>query len=330
MNPEIRNIDQEIWNNELNSFVPQRIFDVHTHIYDVKFFDKGDKFNKQELWPHADFSLLKKWSETLFPQREIHYLCFGFPRLNEDVEGMNTFVGEEIRRAINVKGLMLIKPTTPLHKIEEIAAKFPFIGYKPYMCFVPKNRSECSVFDMINDEQLKLASKNKWIITLHLSKKWGMADRQNIKDILLISDKYPGIKIILAHCGRSFGPWIMEKGISSFKNLPNVYFDTSAVCNSVVFQILLDNIDHKRILFGTDNIPAGTVRGKYVPYGLSWDYLNVKNLRASKGLMSGEPTFVCYESLRALRYATKILKFNKKVVEDIFYQNAKEVFSISS
>ena len=35
-NLEINDLDKKIWEQELNDFVPEKVYDVHTHIYQWK------------------------------------------------------------------------------------------------------------------------------------------------------------------------------------------------------------------------------------------------------------------------------------------------------
>jgi hypothetical protein len=63
----------------------------------------------------------------------------------------------------------------------------------------------------MSEEHIKIADEKDLIIMMHLSKKYGVADEENINDLIFLSEKYPNVKWILAHCAKSYSAWGIEK-----------------------------------------------------------------------------------------------------------------------
>ena len=157
-------------------------------------------------------------------------------------------------------------------------------------------------------------------VTLHLSKRTGVADPENLDDLETYTSRYPRVRWILAHCARAFNAFMLEKAIHRLKYLPNLWYDTSAVNDLFTHFLLLKHEDRKRIMFGSDNVRAGCMRGKYITYGRAWEsYEGNEHLEHC----DPTPTLVVYEQLRMQRQASDMLGLSSREVEDVFSGNAK-------
>lgn len=90
--------------------------------------------------------------------------------------------------------------------------------------------------------------------------------------------------------------------------------------------LLLKNIDRKKIFYGSDLLAPAYARGVYAPYGFGWGFYS-GNPASGCG---GDAAFLTYEQLRAFRKAASILKLNAQEIEDIFFNNAVNFFSVNS
>jgi len=165
------------------------------------------------------------------------------------------------------------------------------------------------------------------LIVLHLSKRRAAADPQNIADLIRLSKQYPRVKWQLAHCARCFIPSFLEEAIDHLAPLENVWFDTSAVCESDVFDVLFSRGPRQRILFGSDNLPAGVDRGKYIAFGYAWATLTEMNHKFTLTHCNPDPTWVIYEELRALKRIAHRFNFTQGDIEDLFYRNAARLLA---
>ena len=87
---------------------------------------------------------------------------------------------------------------------------------------------------------------------LHIPGSERLARKSSVEGIQRLSREYPNANIIVAHLGRSYCPWSMKGGIAKLCDLPNVYWDTSFVQNSLVYKIFFDHVDPAKVLYGTD------------------------------------------------------------------------------
>jgi len=79
-----------------------------------------------------------------------------------------------------------------------------------------------------------------------------------------IAEKYPHIKIILAHMGGN-DTSVVKKAIQASENIPNISLDTSGISTPYRVEYAIEKIGAKRILFGSD-FPWCSFRGMF--YGV--------------------------------------------------------------
>ena len=128
---------------------------------------------------------------------------------------------------------------------------------------------------------------------------------------------------ILAHCARSFTPYPIEKAGPQLRQLPNIWIETSAVCESASFSALFEGFGTERVLYGADNPRVGMARGKYSSVGRGWLAVDQGVVRfRGPNPTDLRLTFYGYESLRALRYAARWAKLSKEQIQAIFYDNS--------
>lgn len=327
---ELSEIDLRIWTGELASFVPSRIFDVHTHIYKAEFntgVDRdappfGDLTGRD--FPKSDWAELNAWDAALLPGRQVHRLSFGFPFLPAgDIEASNRFVAQEIRHDADSAALMLVHPSMSQEYLDQWVSSNGFVGFKPYMFnSVTGDTVNCRITDFLPEEQIEVANRRRLIITLHVAKRGAIGDRENLDDLLRLASKYGNVKWILAHCARSYAPWVLERAVKELRGLPNVWYDVSSVCDSDVIEMLMSGVGPDRVMYGSDDIPVGVSRGKYITFGFAWAFLSETN--HSLGLSHCDPrmTYVRYEQLRAMRRAALRLSLSPTQIDDLFCNTA--------
>jgi len=323
--------DRKIWKDELADFMPARIFDAHAHLHDVRLAPPKivSDYRMKDVAPLVGFKELRQTSAVLFPGREVHYQLMGFPWSGMNIDGMNEFVARETKHDPLSFSLMMADPHFSCKDIENRLVKGNFSGFKPYMCF-SRGKEQSTVLQMLPEHYWKIANEHRLAIILHLSRYRSLADPVNQRQIRMLAERYPRVKLQLAHCARCFTPEIAEKGLPAVADLPNVHVDTSAVCETEVFHILFDIWPRERILFGSDNFLAGMNRGKITAFGLGWFSINDKNTDAfSAPHVPYPPTFLVYENLRAIRYAAKRKKWCRKEMEDFFWNNAARIFGFN-
>ena len=115
--------------------------------------------------------------------------------------------------------------------------------------------------------------------------------------------------------------------IISNSSLSNLYFDTSANCEPIAHQAIIRIIGHQKLMYGTD-IPVSHLRGKSVSVGDTFLWLYENSPVWGEKHQSIKPVLIGVEHLRSLKWACWSEKLSDKQVEDIFWNNAAELFGI--
>ena len=82
---DLTDLDRCIWLDELEDFVPQRVLDVHSHIYRWAFDLDPNKATGPRAagigayFPEVTWELAEKVDKALMPGRTIERLAFPFP-----------------------------------------------------------------------------------------------------------------------------------------------------------------------------------------------------------------------------------------------------------
>jgi glutamate-1-semialdehyde 2,1-aminomutase len=333
---ELNDVDRRIWEEELNPFIPERIFDVHAHHYRWEFNTDPAKETGSfasfvgDGFPLTDRAHCDAWDALLLPGRRVSRLSFGFPFSPScDFEASNRFVLDQVPDAQS-GALMLVHPSMTPTYLEEQIQTHGFLGFKPYRFYARSGDAvECSITDFLPEKQIEVANRHGLIVMLHLGKRLAIADPANIEDLERLTDRYADVKWILAHCARSYAPWVMESRLPRLRALQNVWYDVSSVCDADVIELLLAGVGPEKVMYGSDNLPVGAARGKYITFGYAWAFLSEKNQTLDLSHCNPKMTFVLYEQLRAVRRAAFRLALGRAQIEDFFYNTAARLVAMA-
>jgi glutamate-1-semialdehyde 2,1-aminomutase len=317
----LREIDGQIWLEELTGFIPQEIFDAHTHLYPLT---QAESCYHREIYPVSTWAMLEEIDSQLLPGRTVHRLSFGDPLRPDAQDQVNDFVAQEVKADPASAALMLVRPETSVQAIEDQIRRNGFLGFKPYCAFSSTGDTvECRIIDFLPEFQIEIANHYGLMVMLHLSKSRAISDPENLSDLESLTAKYPRVKWILAHCARSYYDRPLLKAKDRLKQIPNLWYEISSVCDTDAMATLLEIAGAERVMYGSDDLSVGVTRGKYITFGYAWAELNESN--HSLGLSHCRPdmTLVRYESLRALSRACQRWNFGPTQNNKIFYENAK-------
>jgi glutamate-1-semialdehyde 2,1-aminomutase len=247
-----------------------------------------------------------------------------------DAEGHNAFLADEIAKDPLSRASMIATPAMTPQDVADMVGRYGFVGLKPYrLMSATGDVVECRITDYLPEKLIEVADDMGLFVTLHLSKRWGCADKENLSDLAYLTGRYPRVRWILAHCARSFASWMIEQAIGPLSQTPRIWYDLSAVNDVMTFYILFKRERRERLLFGTDNLIAGGAHSKYITFAKAWAYIPdavFKQLDLSH--CEGEPTLVVYEQLRAMRHAAEMVGFGSAELEEIFYGNAARLLEV--
>ena len=315
--------DRILWEEELEDFVPKKIYDAHVHLWCDDHLPADHP--KRGLFAHADMPVTTEWNDRMFPGREIEYLILGVPFPGIDVAAHNRFVVEQMKPYRNSRMHRLVTPQCRVEDIRKDVESLGFTGLKPYRLFsVTGDVNRCRIHEFLPHEQLELANEMGLWVTMHLSRHHGCADEMNLDDLEEFTTKrYPNVKWILAHCARSFTYWPIRQAVGRLRDMPNIWYDSSAVTDVMAHYTLLKEEDHRRILYGSDNLLANAFHGKYVAMGRFWYQFETPEVAKQGDIHTdSRPVLSIYEQLLCMKHAAQLVGLTRSQIEDIFYNNA--------
>ncbi len=333
--------DKRIYEEEIKDFLPPKMIDIHTHVYKKENQSQAPVTNKRTVtWPSlvAPDNPLEDLQETyrlLFPEQDVSALMFASLKPNDSQELANQYVSDSAK-ASGWPALYYSIPTESGPELEKNILAGGFLGVKSYLNLSPRYlpEAEIRIYDFFPHEQLEILDKNGWIVMLHIPRHGRLKDPVNIAQIIEITQKYPNIKLIIAHVGRAYCQEDVGEAFEQLSVCPNLLFDFCANTNQQVFEQLIKSVGPKRILFGSD-MPILRMRtrricenGTYinlVPPGLYGDPSQDSHLREVSEEEAESITFFMYEEILAMKRAAQACGLSREDVADMFYNNAKQL-----
>lgn len=338
---EVKTVDSNFYENSLRNFLPNRIFDVHVHIWHNKLMKGREDYSRIVKWPSlvAGDNPVEDLLETyrlLFPGKKVTPLVFANLGDRSALEGLNAYVSKSAKKH-PIPALIFAVPEWKGKELEEKILAGGFCGTKVYLQYAPLYipTDEIRIFDFIPHHQLEILDDHGWILMLHIPRPARLKDPVNLAQMVEIEKRYPRVKLIIAHVGRAYCNEDAGNAFEVLAQTKNVMFDISANTNAWVFERLIKAVGPKRILFGSD-LPITRMRmrricekGIYVnlvPKGLYGDVSGDKHMREVGGQEAERLTFFLYEEIDAFRRAAEATGLTKEDIEDIFYHNAFNLF----
>jgi hypothetical protein len=267
--------------------------------------------------------------ELMFPQQTHHLLVFGLP----DPSGFtsNEYLAEECRKRSNLYPLYIPDMHASEEQVRGTVRDGGYYGFKPYWNLVnwKPRQDDVTVMDMLPAPYMRVADDWGLMIMLHIPGSQRLLSEQNILDIQALSKGYPNAKIIIAHTGRSYDVRFIKGKIERISELPNVYFDTSFVMDSLVYKVFFDHVDPAKVMYGTD-LPISEVRGKRVWINNAWVDVSRDRLSWTASQDLAHPvqgTFMSYEMIRAMRDGAAEAGLSDKDLRPIFFDNGMRLIN---
>jgi len=327
-NWSFENADGEVAKS-LAAELPATVFDAHTHLY------------LKDTMDLAPDSLFMTGPTEVVPAVWREYL--GRQIGNDRVSGAlfipNPFVPREQIPVINewmlavtaglpnTKTLALVAPNMTRAEAEPLLRHKHFAGFKPYHSYSTTQPTwDALPGDYIPEWVWPLMHEQGLVMTLHLVRSGAMVDAGNLRYLRDHCERFPNAKLILAHAGRSFhAP--NAAGVVDVCDLPNVWFDTAAVCEAEPILTLLEACGPRRLMWGSD-FPVSEGRGRCVTAGDAFFWLGPEHVGSSPTACRLLP--IGLESLRAHLNAAKVFGLNAADLQDVFADNARRLLGLVS
>lgn len=331
---EYTDADREFVARAIVPYLPDRIFDAHAHLFRSAHFAEGALPPSLEGLPATvGVDLYRDWVEWLHPgARTVGGLFFGLAFQGDRIAN-NDFVASEVAHArqagFAARGQMLIAPAMDPDYVRQEVQRHGFVGLKPYhlMAQTAGPTFHAPIEDYLPETHVAVAHELGLTVTLHMVRERALADPVNQATIRRYCERYPNLRLILAHAARGFNPWHTIEGIHTLAGLPNVWCDTSAVTEAGAFEVIVETLGHERLLYGTD-FHVSHMRGRCVAIGDSFHWLYADEMNLAEKHTQLRPVLIGLESLRSLFLACRRLKLTDSQVEAIFYTNAAQLFDL--
>lgn len=336
-NEKYNQYDKYVYENELKDFLPDEFIDFHTHVSKAEFSSYGSH-NGGSSW--TDYiggndkgieALLNSY-KLMFPDKKVTPLVFGGCLCN--IAQVNDYVYEK-RIEYSLPSLYRTDYAMDPDKLEEDIKKRGFLGIKPYLSNCPSYipAKETRIFDFLPHEHLEVCDRNGLIVMLHIPRDGRLKDPVNLYQLKEIEERYPNLKLIIAHIGRAYAKEDIGNAFDIIGKGENTYFDfTANLCDDAI-KACIEAVGSKKLIFGSD-LPIAIMRMyRIVENGI---YYNIVP-RGHYGDVDGEPhmrqsdedtiTLMIYEQLKALKRVAATLKLTDKDIENIMNSNAAKLIN---
>lgn len=334
---QITDYDKHVYETKLRDFLPDEFIDFHTHIEEDNNVAQGDH-NGGSSW--TDLVSGSRTAEALFdnykamfPGKKVSALLFGGCLC--DIDDVNKYVHAK-GREYNCPTLYRTHYAMKGEELDKKIKEGGFLGIKPYLSNCPSYipSAETRIFDFLPHEHLEVCDRNGRIVMLHIPRNERFRDKVNIAQLMEIEEKYPNLKLIIAHIGRAYAKEDIGDAFEFVGKGKNTYFDFTANLSEDTIRACLEAVGPKKLIFGSD-LPIAVMRmyrivenGVYynvVPRGL---YGNVEGEPHMRETDETDVTLMLYEQLLAFKNVAEELNLSKEDVYDVLCGNAKRLLGM--
>ncbi len=233
-------------------FIPDIIVDAHTHVSHRRFIENYDmpahiEAHMMSTFPQVDIEQSQKIDQTLMPGKEIHKIRFAHVYPNLGQRAITEYI-----KAENVAGdgVALFGLSNTQQEVDYTISELESGSYSGlkmyYLNSIPPKET---VYEYFPHQVLEVAQKQEVPIILHLPKSLYESSGEAID----VAEKYPDLKIILAHIGVANVPK-PELGptLRLLSEYPNILVDTAMADSEVIVTEALRHLGVDRVLYGSD------------------------------------------------------------------------------
>ncbi|MBQ6832518.1 MAG: amidohydrolase family protein [Oscillospiraceae bacterium] len=334
---EVTANDRRIYEQELKDFLPERIIDVHAHVWldHLRVVDPNEP-KRTVTWTRVvakddPIEHLQETYELLFPGKSVSALFFA----NGEGDGNNQYVAQS-SKLTGWPALYFSHPSETAEEVEKHIREGGFLGVKSYLSLSPKYipGPEVRIFDFFPKHQLAVLDKLGGIVMLHIPRNGRLKDPVNLAQIAQIKEEFPNIRLIIAHIGRAYVQSDIGNAFDTLDRYPDLMYDFCANCCDEAIEACLRHAGPKHLMFGLD-MPILRLRthriqenGTYinlVPPGMYGDLGGDPHMREVSPEEGEKITFFAYEELLSFKRVAEKLGLSRQDIEDIMYNNAHDL-----
>ena len=192
---EYKPVDKAYYEREIRDFIPERIIDVHTHVYSLKYADPSypeGPTDRSQAWPNlvASENPIEDLEETyriMFPGKLVTPVIFGMPSMKFLINESNGYISMASKRT-GYPGLMLSHPAQSAREFESGLTQGGFSGAKAYLDYAPAYipGNEIRIYDFTPHHQLEVLNERGLALMLHIPRPGRLKDPVNIAQMMEI------------------------------------------------------------------------------------------------------------------------------------------------
>src|SRR5215831_14080189 len=195
---KVTDYDREFFRRELDSFVPDNVFDAHAHLYELGHWSSPEAMKAGPAV--ASLEIYREQIQWLIPGRKPTGLFFGVGFNETSRKPSNTFVACELSKDPGSRGLLIVSPRQDSAQVGAEVQSLGMAGLKVYHTFCSRTRTwEAEINEYLTEEHVRAANDLGLVIMLHMVKARALADPVNQHLIRSYCQRYPNIKMVLAH-----------------------------------------------------------------------------------------------------------------------------------
>ena len=322
----------------LRDFIPPNVFDVHAHLFDTGYLPQSGlaRLTCGALGTVMGIEAYMRFQAPLLPElKRLRLNVVSAPDAtmsdlsNGNRQKCNDFLVSHLENNPDHVGEAFVLPDDTVADIKKLLIHPNIRGFKCYhLCAQSQPTWNAEIGEYLPESAWQIADENGFCITLHLVKDHALSDPANFEYICRMSKKYPSATLILAHAARGFAAWTVLDKAAALADIPNIVFDVSAICEPTPIFAVLKAVGAKRVLWGSD-FPISMMRGKCISIADSFLWLYKEQLQQMDSNTVFSANLVGVENLFALKQACQMLDIGRSGVEDIFYNNAMQMFHLT-
>lgn len=311
----------------IGDFVPDNVFDAHAHLNPAGgLSDEAQTYESYCEWMgpllgNPSNIRLNALAEVTGPN----------VRSIEGRREINDYLSEQLAKAPNCVGSAFIGPDETEEQIAEVLSRPQMVGIKCYATTVANpDRNAVAIGDFLSEAQWTVANRLKRPICLHMMRPKALSDPDNLAYIQKMTARYPDAKLVLAHCARGFAGWNTIEAIDKIAHIDNVWYDISAICEVGTIASTIMRTAGKKVMWGSD-YPVCKYRGCSLSMGDSFlwitgaTYATLEPTLEEKGL---KPCLYTLQTMLAFKQTATLLNLDRTQIEDIFYNNAMNLYGL--
>jgi glutamate-1-semialdehyde 2,1-aminomutase len=297
---ELSDTDRRLLTRAVEGFVPEKIYDIHTHLFHTRHFAEGKRppfLDENRGYGLKDFTeACARW----LPGREVEGLFFGYPSVGNDRNGENAWMQGQISPVVkssNTRALVLAAPDDDPAAVRSLLEGGVFVGIKCYRLYAPVEDTRHATIESFAPEWMwELCDAFGGVLMLHIMRDGGITDPHNVEALRRLCRRYPRCRLVLAHVARSFNYRHAREGLQAMVDLDNVVVDTSAVTQTGAFRTALEVLGPRRVLWGSDYM-VSELRGSCFTQGDGFTWVYADDAASKDLTVFGNYTLVGIESL---------------------------------